>query len=814
MTTQRQTETIKPFPPFPFPCPFPIQFGEKTGRGTGTENSGNGVFAALLAVLLAILPTSAFAQQASPHPVLDALSSDPLHLFGASSYRVEVRPQEASRPVQAQQLFVATVYDDKGTARRQRRVEWVLEGAGTIVKVDDNGILEHGHKTDNHSAVTHTSFREQRIPSSLPGTDDVVIQPGQTWCLVSSAVEGDSFLTVYLPDAADWENHKVVVTTHWVDAEWRFPPPVAGRAGTAQVLTTSVYRHNNRQPLAGYRVRYRLLDGPAAVFLPGRTSEDMAVTDAAGNASVALVQAQPRAGNTNVAIEISRPADPSAPNGPGIVIATGETRVDWAAAQLSLTSTAPPTVPLGKEVPVTINVSNTGQVVSQEITVRDTIPADLQYVRSDPPANVDGNQLIWTLSGLSSGRGQTLQAVFRTTKAGPITSTVQLKARDGQSDQSQALTTVTVPQLAVQIPGPPTAIIGVPFQYQLQVANSGNGTAENVVVTAEFDTGLEHDSKKNLLQLPVGTIPAGEARTVPLTLTPRQAGALTTRVIATADGNLKTAVQHSVTAQRAQLKVDIKGPDQRYQGRPAEWKITVQNAGETPLGNVVVHDLLPPELAFTTAGQGGRLYSNEVVWPLGTLAPAEHRELDLTTSCVRLTPKALNVALVTADPGLKAQAEAPIEIDGVPAFRLEVHDSVDPIDVGGRLQYRIDVSNQGTLAGSKVEVIAIIPAQLKVLTASGPGQPRFEPSRVVFPPLETLPPGQVVSYTVDVQAVQPGDARFRAELRAATLTKEVLGEESTTILPSAIAVPSVTPAPATTAEPPVGAPVVPGRLGQ
>ena len=49
----------------------------------------------------------------------------------------------------------------------------------------------------------------------------------------------------------------------------------------------------------------------------------------------------------------------------------------------------------------------------------------------------------------------------------------------------------------------------MPFQYQIQVGNSGTGSAENVVVTAEFDTGLEHESKKNLLQLPVGTVPAG-----------------------------------------------------------------------------------------------------------------------------------------------------------------------------------------------------------------------------------------------------------------------------------------------------------------
>ena len=48
-----------------------------------------------------------------------------------------VRPPEGASPVRSQVVLIATVYDEKGQPRRNRRVEWMLEGAGNIVEVDE-----------------------------------------------------------------------------------------------------------------------------------------------------------------------------------------------------------------------------------------------------------------------------------------------------------------------------------------------------------------------------------------------------------------------------------------------------------------------------------------------------------------------------------------------------------------------------------------------------------------------------------------------------------------------------------------------------
>src|SRR5438105_3267251 len=59
--------------------------------------------------------------------------------FDPHAIRLEVRPLESTSPVRTQHVVIATVYDEKGVPRRGRRIEWMLEGAGNIVEVDESG---------------------------------------------------------------------------------------------------------------------------------------------------------------------------------------------------------------------------------------------------------------------------------------------------------------------------------------------------------------------------------------------------------------------------------------------------------------------------------------------------------------------------------------------------------------------------------------------------------------------------------------------------------------------------------------------------
>jgi uncharacterized repeat protein (TIGR01451 family) len=734
--------------------------------------------------------------------------------FDPHACRLEVRPLDATNPVQAQHVLIATVYDEKGVPRRNRRVEWMLEGVGNIVEVDESGFFPgRGYKVDNKYAVSYTDYCEHKVTrGNANPNDDFVIRPGQSWCVITSAVEGDTHVTVYAPEIANWDAHKVFVTKHWVDAEWTLPLPAANRAGTEHVFVTNVFRHTDHQPLANYRVRYRILDGPPAVFVPSRTQEAVAVSDLSGNAAVTLAQLAPQPGVNRISVEIVRPPDPCSPSGAGIVIGRGETTKEWLAPAVALTKAGPPSVAIGQEVAYTLTVTNTGRVETQALTVRDAIPDGLQYVRSEPPASVEGPQLTWTLGVLPAGQAQTLQIVFRATRVGSVTNCANVTTAEGLHAENCATTQVTPPQVAqltVAKSGPPTGVIGVPINYQITVTNPGTAPAGNVVLSDQFDPGLEHESRSNPVELRVGTLGPNETRTIPLTLTPRQAGRLVNRVTATADGGLRAQAEHPVDVQQARIALTKAGPLARYVDRPAVFDIRVSNPADVPLTNVVVRDQLPLELAFVSATAGGQPANGQVLWNLGVLQPREQRLVQVTTRCLRITPRAVNVAVATADPGLQVQAEAALEIRGLPAFRLEVVDVDDPIEVGARTMYKIDVTNQGSLPGNQVEILAIVPPQMRVVNANGPSRPRIDGQRVTFPPVDALAPKQTLSYSVEVEALAPGDVRFRVELRTATLRDPVIEEESTNIYaPSAGAGPA--PAPRAPAPAPAVPPAQPG----
>src|SRR5271165_6273639 len=183
--------------------------------------------------------------------------------FDPHAVRVEVRPLESVSSVRKHYVLIATVYDEKDEPRRNRRVEWMLEGAGNIIEVDEAGFFPgRGYKVDNHYAVSYTDYVEHHVTrGNADPNDDFVIRPGQSWCVISASVEGDTHVTAYCPEIYNWDHNKVTVTTHWVDAGWSFPRPVVARTGLTAALNTSVVRVTDNQPLAGYKVRYRILEG-------------------------------------------------------------------------------------------------------------------------------------------------------------------------------------------------------------------------------------------------------------------------------------------------------------------------------------------------------------------------------------------------------------------------------------------------------------------------------------------------------------------------------------------------------------------------
>ena len=616
----------------------------------------------------------------------------------------------------------------------------------------------------------HTATRGNNNPN-----DDFVINPGQTWCVVSSPGEGDTHVTVLAPEIADWGKRMVVTTVRWVDADYIFPNPVQARTGSEQVLTTRILRHTDKQPLAGYRVRYKIEDGPPATF-PNHGQEFLAVSDLSGNAQVAIAQTGPVQGVNRIGIEVIRPPDPSAPSGSGVTLARGETTVDWMAPSIALTQTGPAMAVLGSEITYETTVANVGRVESNLILVSIPVSDALQHVRSDPPASPNTQNphrvvLEWPLGApLPPNQAFKIKTTFKTLKPGPIKCCASVVTGEGLKDEKCAETNVGTAALKVAIRGPATAVIGQKLQFMVTVTNPGGGPLDEVLVTTSFGKGLEHENKAHELHQTLGPLPPQESINAPLDLIVREAGPQKVVVKATA-----SAVSHQdetvVMVQQPKVSLSIEGPKSGkcfVGGRP-EWSIILTNEGDAILTNVVIRDRLPPELEFAGADQGGHLEGGDVLWRLGQLLPRDTRAFKLTTLAKNPTKAAVQTAAVTADPGINSEKQATLEIEGTPPGLNFQIAPVNPLQVGKTVTYVIKVSNSGQQPLQGVEIKAVLPRELKILPATTKGPPDTKVSIdnqiVTFTKGDKVGKDQELEFKIEAQALQPGDLRPRFECR-------------------------------------------------
>lgn len=706
-------------------------------------------------------------------------------------HAVDLAVETTTTPAQvgSQVVILATVRDEKGLPRRNRRIEWKVNN-GNIIEVDESGYLPGRGGIEGNTAFSFTGHGEQRLSrGNINKADDIMLRPGQTWCVVSSPVETDTHVTVVVPGIFNWDKRLKTVVVRWVDATWEFPPRAVAKFGTEHEFVTRIARFTDRQPLTKYRVRYKILDGPAAVLLPSQAREQVVITDLNGLAKVKIRQLSPASGVNRVGVEIIRPPDPTTPTGAGVPIVTGETAVDWLAPNVSLSHVGPPAIAIGQNVTYTTSAKNDGRIDSQWVMFKIPIPDGMELVSSNPAQEPRGGVLEFPFAPLAVGQTQTVQTTFRAKRAGPIRSVALLTTAEGQSLQQEANTLVTTPGLKVDLIAPQTGILDVPINYLIRLTNPGTGDLDEVQVVAGFEIGLEHEKiknptnepKNNILSTTVKNLKAGETRDEVLILTPRRAGQLNVRVTATG-GGLQSQATHAVNVQKPNVSLKVEGPSKRYVGRPAEWRIIVKNLGEAEQSGVVVRDRLPAELRFTSASRDGVHVAGVVTWNLAKLKPGEEVVLDLITECVKPAIAAEKVTSLNADGGVRAEKSARIEIEGIAALNFELKDETDPVEVGKNAVYVVTLSNSGSAPAQLINLKATAPALLKPVRATGPTKENVAGQIVTFQRVEALQPGQKITFRIECQAIQAGDARFRVEYTSQLNATPIFREEATRIV--------------------------------
>ncbi|MEX2114144.1 MAG: hypothetical protein WD845_13215, partial [Pirellulales bacterium] len=229
-----------------------------------------------------------------------------------------------------------------------------------------------------------------------------------------------------------------------------------------------------------------------------------------------------------------------------------------------------------------------------------------------------------------------------------------------------------------------------------------------------------------------------------------------------------------------QLEVSLAGPKRRYLERNATHNISVANPGTASAKDIELVAVLPRELQFVSANNNGQFdpATHSVYWSLEELPAQETGTVSLTT--LPLQPGDAKLVIKSrAQQNLADESEEVLSIEGLAAINFQLSDASDPIEVEGQNTYEVKVINQGTKAASNVQLVALLPPEMKGVSAEGPARFRIEGQRIVFEPLKLLGPKAETIYKVTVQALQPGDLRLQVQITTDEIRDPITKEEST-----------------------------------
>jgi hypothetical protein len=277
----------------------------------------------------------------------------------------------------------------------------------------------------------------------------------------------------------------------------------------------------------------------------------------------------------------------------------------------------------------------------------------------------------------------------------------------------------------------------------------------------------------------LGTLAAGASKSVEIELTARQAGRITIKAEATADGDLKTTAVEEVIVRRPQLQVVVSGPKVHYAGAPATYEVRVKNPGDAAAHQVNVAAVLPADVDVLASNQSGQFDASQhqINWTIPSLAAAG--EQTFTFKCILRNAGANRIeAMAQAEGDLKDASLVNTQILAVADLMLDVTDSPGPIPVGQEMTYEIRIRNRGTNGAEQVETLAFFSQGLEPVSVEG-GSHEIRDGAVIFKPLAAVAAGGEAILKIKARATSAGSHRIRVEVQCKSLGTHLTSEDTT-----------------------------------
>jgi uncharacterized repeat protein (TIGR01451 family) len=750
--------------------------------------------------------------------------------------RLVLAPAVMMSPVGSEVVILSGLADAQGAYIPRQPLEWTLapDSVGHIVEAGDERdcfrplFREAASKRDGNYAVTRSLTQNRLLTRGTPDpSDDVAVQRGQSWVSITSPTEGASRVSVLAPEAEIWDQRRQTATIYWVDVQWVLPSPAVVLAAQPHTLTTAVRRRSGK-PLTGWIVRYEILDPNVTSFGPNQLNVSDVKTDENGMASVNLVPAN-KSGSTQVRISIVRPSLPY-DELPPMVLGQGFASVTWSAPDPKVTLYGPESAGVGSTVTYRAEISNAGDIVARRIVASATVPANMTFLNSNPPAKIVGNTLRWDLNDLPPKAMRDLTISCRPEQNGSVRFCVRLDGSDTVAGPKAAVeacvaTRVFSSSLSLRMRGPETVQIGQQADFEIEITNTGLEPLNRVVLRDRLPAGLEHPSERgSIIERALGEpLPPGASRKIAVSLLAKQVGRLCHTAEAVADGG------HSATASacvnvvepprpepKPAVEATIECPAQAEVGERITVTMRVANTGNVPLTNVRVIGFYDRSLYPREASTGydpQALTRGELLWVTPRLMPGEsltrQARLDgvkesTTAWCRVFVEAAENVRAVqesklTIRPAAAAkQPTGPIEPPPkiqepreppaekiVGELKVSIAGRQNPVTVNSSVSYIVVVENGRNVGDKNVRITLLLPAGMEYVKVNGPVSARAispDGRTIEIETIKEMRPGEMLNpFYVEVKATRIGVYSVKVQVDSFRSSAPVESEASTTV---------------------------------
>ncbi|MFM7205974.1 MAG: CARDB domain-containing protein [Planctomycetaceae bacterium] len=322
---------------------------------------------------------------------------------------------------------------------------------------------------------------------------------------------------------------------------------------------------------------------------------------------------------------------------------------------LAIECASPEPVLIGRDLQVTITITNPGTGVATGVVLEGFLPENVSH-RS-------GRELEFDVGQLRPGESRTIDLVLGTRGPGLHAARLAARADGGVEVVRQVPIQVTAPTLEIAIDMPLRRFLQRPATCTIAMTNAGTAPARALELAAQLPPGMKfvkannagwHDDRTHKVLWNLEELPAGETGTVQVVVMPVELGPQRIMAAARSADGLSAQTAHACDVEGlAAVSFEVLDSEDPIEvGGVTEYVVRVVNQGTKPATGVRLAATLLGDIEPLEAhGPGGHRVDRATVAfePLAKLAPAEEAVFRIRAAGRAAGDQRIQVQLTSAD---------------------------------------------------------------------------------------------------------------------------------------------------------------------